>query len=887
MSNSFFYSDLFNETEMDLSFITVEDIEVNGTLYLKSPSNQIKVGNDDNVTFNIITSGSDRTLTIPDTISDAQFVMTETDQTINGNKTFNDSIVAGRNVTFTNPASSFTVEPATTFNNDVTFNSDITVGSTIVNGNLTVNGDSIMHGNVTITDNGSNSFEVDTGTVFNAPISINADSNHIVIGYDSGPNTVTLNVDNPGFNRIYTVPDVSLDADFVMTEGAQSIAGNKGFVGNIGFTGEVVFSNNVKFTNAINQLAIQPNGTGNILSITTSSPSSNIVHTIPTIGSNANFVMNQSSNLVNSSGALLTLVNGSGIGFSITGSSLTISNTGLLSVGNAGGESLVYVGTGLGAIKGLTAHAPLTLTGLPTTVDIDINDASPTANGVVYGYTDSVTVRTFLGYNAGLNYNPSLPFSQSPIAIGYECMKNAGSSADGVYIGAYCCPKVNNSSNVCVGNKIASNATTFTGTKSVIIGDAALNLVSTYTGVDNVFIGYHSASNITSSSYNVGIGKDTLSNLTTAGGCVAIGNQALLFCTKGGQTAVGYQSAMGLTTGDNIVAVGANTLTNLSSGSNNTAIGTSALNGLQTANNNTAVGYSAGLLLTSPNNTLVGSSAGASLTTGLQTTAVGSQALASGTTCNNACAFGYLSATNLTTGIRNSAFGTQSLQSNLTGQECTALGFSAGLNATGNNGTFVGSQAGVNVTSGNDCIIIGRNAGSNVTTANNVIVIGSGLAAANATGTYIANVYNSPTIVTSQDVFVNSTGLIGTIASSIRYKEDIKDLDSSFIFNLRPVSFRYKEGISEDRNVQMGLIAEEVYNVKPELCVMKQEYDEVDVKHNVSDGEVIEKMKNPKGKPYVHSVRYSQLITPMLNEIIKLRKELDKIKSNLIKYNII
>ncbi|MBN1585539.1 tail fiber domain-containing protein [Candidatus Uhrbacteria bacterium] len=61
-----------------------------------------------------------------------------------------------------------------------------------------------------------------------------------------------------------------------------------------------------------------------------------------------------------------------------------------------------------------------------------------------------------------------------------------------------------------------------------------------------------------------------------------------------------------------------------------------------------------------------------------------------------------------------------------------------------------------------------------------------------------------------------SSGNIGYCSSSIRFKKDVEDLDSGDwrkVFDLRPVSFRWKENGADD----IGLIAEDVMKVDPAL----------------------------------------------------------------------
>ncbi len=69
----------------------------------------------------------------------------------------------------------------------------------------------------------------------------------------------------------------------------------------------------------------------------------------------------------------------------------------------------------------------------------------------------------------------------------------------------------------------------------------------------------------------------------------------------------------------------------------------------------------------------------------------------------------------------------------------------------------------------------------------------------------------------TRQLYANSNGTLTTSSSSIRYKENIRDLsDCSWIYALRPVMFDWKD--HRDPNNQIGLIAEEVYAVNPVLA---------------------------------------------------------------------
>jgi hypothetical protein len=95
-------------------------------------------------------------------------------------------------------------------------------------------------------------------------------------------------------------------------------------------------------------------------------------------------------------------------------------------------------------------------------------------------------------------------------------------------------------------------------------------------------------------------------------------------------------------------------------------------------------------------------------------------------------------------------------------------------------------------------------------------------------------------------VYVNSSGQLGSIVSSARFKRDIQNMadSSNVLLSLRPVKFRYKNEIDPEAVAQFGLVAEEVEKVSPDLVV-----------------------RDKDGKPY--SVRYDQVNAMLLNEFLK------------------
>ena len=114
---------------------------------------------------------------------------------------------------------------------------------------------------------------------------------------------------------------------------------------------------------------------------------------------------------------------------------------------------------------------------------------------------------------------------------------------------------------------------------------------------------------------------------------------------------------------------------------------------------------------------------------------------------------------------------------------------------------------------------MGYNAGTNLTTgSNNVDIANIGLAGESGvirigargvqTQAFIAGIWG--TRVTGSAVYISSSGQLGVLASSERYKTDIQAMGGSTdrLDQLRPVTFRLKN--EPEAPVQYGLIAEEV-----------------------------------------------------------------------------
>ena len=302
-------------------------------------------------------------------------------------------------------------------------------------------------------------------------------------------------------------------------------------------------------------------------------------------------------------------------------------------------------------------------------------------------------------------------------------------------------------------------------------------------------------------------------------------------------TAEGQNALKDLTTGAANTALGAFSMFSTTTASFNTAVGAGALD-LNTGDQNTAVGVAALLLNTGMNNTAVGTAALELNETGSKNTANGAFALFNNVGADD-----------------NTATGYEALLSNATGAGNTAVGF---LTLSGNIGgsanTAVGNQALLATTTGNGNVALGFGAGAQQTTGSDNVYIGTGMqgVAGESDACYIANIFGQ-TSASGIAVFVNSSGKLGTSTSSRRFKQDVKPMNESSeaLFELTPVTFRYKKEIDPQGKSQFGLVAEDVEKVNPDLVV-----------------------RDKDGKPY--TVRYDAVNAMLLNEFLKEHKKVEE-----------
>ncbi len=430
-------------------------------------------------------------------------------------------------------------------------------------------------------------------------------------------------------------------------------------------------------------------------------------------------------------------------------------------------------------------------------------------------------------------------------------------------------------------NIIADIANTNSGATVEFTGVGNTVTLNVSDATSNTLIGLNAGNavfNHASATSNTGVGVGVLQALTTGDENCAYGANSLNDLTTGGtNTALGSNVLSTITSGATNIGIGRNAGSNYTgSESNNIVIsgfgrvGESNVIRIGTdlsvvGNENIFIGHGNGTAAftfgTASLNVGIGHSCFSALTTGAQNTAVGdgSQAL-------------------LTTGLNNSSVGISSFASLTTGSNNTTLG-GGFLVTTGSNNVLIGNRsgtaagAGSGITTGNYNVIVGTLAGNAYTSSESSnILIGEEVAGTvgesnkcrigNGTGTgqgqlnktFIAGIRGITTDVNDAiAVLIDSAGQLGTVSSSIRYKENVLDMDdySSGLLELRPVTFNYKD---KPGYIESGLIAEEVAEVLPELVVFKD------------------------GEP--ETVKYHLLVNYLINELQKLEKRVTELENS-------
>ncbi len=404
--------------------------------------------------------------------------------------------------------------------------------------------------------------------------------------------------------------------------------------------------------------------------------------------------------------------------------------------------------------------------------------------------------------------------------------------------------------------------------------DIAINNAITL-GDLSVIVAGSNALDCTTGDVNIAAGALKLANTTSAtSGLVTFGGSRFVSNFGTNNTFIGSGSGNVALTGTGNTALGSGAGDTLTTGSNNIALGLDAASTLTTETSNFLVNYAGaagkdGLLaielndgssdklimhnypansVTNGNNFFIGFSAG-------NTTMANSASSNYG--------IGNAALSGLTTGFDNIAIGDASLTVLTTGTSNIAIGKEAGYNSGGATGLvsgisnlFIGDNSGKACTSNESANVYINENGAN-TGESNTLRIGNGTGTTSSSyqlnKAFICGIRGITTgVADAIAVLVDSANQLGTVSSSLRYKTNVQELgsQSEVIYSLKPKSFEFRQhpGVPA-----WGLIAEEVDEVFPQLCVYKD------------------------GQP--ETVKYHDLVPLLLNEVQKLRKELDELKA--------
>jgi hypothetical protein len=382
---------------------------------------------------------------------------------------------------------------------------------------------------------------------------------------------------------------------------------------------------------------------------------------------------------------------------------------------------------------------------------------------------------------------------------------------------------VEGSYNTAFGTGTLSSNTT--GYQNSALGVSSLKLNTA--GTNNTAIGFNSQPVNTTGELNTSVGAYTLYSNITGSGNSAFGVSSMLQNTTGSNnSAFGYGSLSNNSTGTYNVSFGYNSLNMNTTGNFNSSFGGQTLAFNTTGSNNISAGY-----FSMFNNI-----------TGFGNTAIGNQSLFDNTDGINNTSTGYLSLNNNTSGSRNTAVGTRSLFNNTTGSGNTALGnYSLFSHTIGINNTAIGDSAGSNITTGSNNIAIGFNSQVPLIAGSNQVRIGN-------------------TSITSAGIQV-----AWTITSDMRLKSNIinSTLGLNFISKLRPVSYLRKNDVT--LKTEYGFIAQEVDNA------LKSE--------NAGESGLVS--VDDEG---IYSLRYNDLLAPMVKAMQELNEENRSLKKQLAEY---
>ncbi|HVN57377.1 MAG TPA: tail fiber domain-containing protein [Bacteroidales bacterium] len=481
------------------------------------------------------------------------------------------------------------------------------------------------------------------------------------------------------------------------------------------------------------------------------------------------------------------------------------------------------------------------------------------------GYNNNGRYNAFLGYRAGYNnvtgnYNLYLgPYSGSG-SVNASGSYNAFLgfySGSGISTGGY---------NTFMGDYSGQSNTT--GSYNAAIGfQSGRNLT---TGQSNVFLGYMAGYYADSTSFNVFIGRESGYSNNAGTFNNFIGYQAGRNMTGGkSNTFIGYQAGMaGASAAD----------------SNNVMIGKSVGYHLTTGHDNIGLGNAAGFNLTTGYyNVMIGTNAGYTSSSGKYNTIIGYQA-GENTTSDYGTMLGYLAGNASTSGFSQTMLGYAAGMNN-TGSYNVMVGTCAGQYSTsGDYNTYVGLAAGYS-NSGDNNVFIGHWAGYGEATSSNKLIVETNYTGTdNVTNALIYGDFSTNMLRLNGNVGIGvspsykfQVGVAGdgsqaranawNLLSDMRLKKNITDIQNpvGILSSLHGFYFNWNQGTDNSR--QLGLSAQEVEKVLPEI-VSKGGDGYLSVEYSKLAPVLIEAIKDQQ-----------KTIKMLQEENVSLKDRLDKIEN--------
>ncbi|MFN4985634.1 MAG: beta strand repeat-containing protein, partial [Ignavibacteria bacterium] len=371
------------------------------------------------------------------------------------------------------------------------------------NGAITTTGTSALNGDVTL------------GTAASAT------GGSIIMNDNSTSDsfTATISLANLSASRAYTIPEVSADASFVMTEGAQTVNGAKTF------GSAAVFNTSAKLKSS--------DGTGGVILQAGAMSNTNVTYTLPTADG--------------SSGQVLQ-TNGSG----------TLSWNTPSSVG--------AINDLTDAVKDITDFTGSMILGHQTTGTLSAAQYNTAVGMTAMDAITSGDENTIVGYGAG----SAIESTNGSTLVGYLAGRVATGGANTALGGAALYSLTTGSGNVAVGHGAGYGLTTTDNT--IAIGFDAIRRTPSggATGTSNIAIGWAAMEEGTTGTDNIMIGKTAGrggANNSSANN-VVIGSGAGFALTSGSSNVlIGYQVGNALTTQSNLLYIdNSNTATPLIQG---------------------------------------------------------------------------------------------------------------------------------------------------------------------------------------------------------------------------------------------------------------------------------------------------------------------------------